>query len=73
MHNLYHQLSIKDILFAPAILGNGDIISVDITHGLIINVIRRVHAQGVNLIYPNADYLMISTIKRLPIRKTEFW
>jgi hypothetical protein len=73
IHNLYHQLSIKDILFAPAILGVSNIISINITRGLIINAIRQVHAKGVDLVYPNANYLIIPIIERLPTRKTEFW
>jgi hypothetical protein len=56
----------------PVILGDNNIIGVDITRGLIFNAIRRVHTKGVNLVYPNANYLIIPIIKRLPIRKTEF-
>jgi hypothetical protein len=52
MHNPYHQLSLKDILCSPAISGEGDTIGIDITHGLIIDAIRRVHASGVDSIYP---------------------
>jgi hypothetical protein len=73
MHNPYHQLSIKEILFTPAISGDGDTIGVDITRGLIFDAIRRVHAKGVDSVYPNADYPMIPTVERLPARKTEFW
>jgi hypothetical protein len=73
IYNLYHQLSIKDILFTLVISEDSDIIGVDIIHGLIFNIIRRVHTKGINLIYPNTNYLIIPTIKRLSTRKTEFW
>jgi hypothetical protein len=72
MYNLYHQLSIKDILFMLVILGVSDIIGVDIICSLIINIIRRVYTKGIDLIYPDTNYLIISVIERLPIRKTEF-
>jgi hypothetical protein len=73
MHNLYHKLSLKDIIFSPAISGKGNIIGLNIINSLITNIICRVYISSVNLIFLEGDYPIILTIKRLPLRKTKFW
>jgi hypothetical protein len=59
-------------MFLLVIFKKGNIIGLDIINSLIINIIRRVYISGVNSIFPEGDYPMISIIKRLPLRKTKF-
>lgn len=73
MHNPTIPLVVADIFDAPAISGMNDGIGLDITRSLITDAIKRVHADGVNMVFRHGNYPQMPNINCLKTNKTQFW
>jgi hypothetical protein len=73
MHNPTIPLVVDDIFNAPAISGMDGGIGLDISRSLIADAIKRVYADGVNMVFRHSNYPQMPNINCLKANKTQFW
>ena len=73
MHNPTIPLGLKDILNAPGISSKDNRIRVNITRSLILDALKRIYIDGVNIVFRDSNrYPKILSMYYLPINKTTF-